>query len=96
MKTTKLIARLTPVSTSLEVDASGVYSGAVLGKLLMPLAGIDLAFKDKQSGVITRAKAQDYVRGLKDAGVLHANDIYNMLCKHESVTVDVFEVEDKP
>jgi len=91
---TKIVARLTPVSNPVEIDASGGHAGATLGKLLMAQASINMAFTDKKSGVIDRETSQQYVRGLRDAGVLYAHELYDMLCKHAQVKIDYYEVED--
>lgn len=63
------------------------YNGSVLGRIL---------YKMKPDGetkfTIGRDK-QEYVRGLKDAGVMHAGELYNMLCKSLSVEIEFFGQE---
>lgn len=94
-KKMKTVATLTPISPAREIDASGGHVGAVLGRLLMAQASINLAFTDQKSGVLDRETSLQYVRGLKDGGVLHAHILYDMLCKHDKVKIDYYEVEDK-
>lgn len=88
----KTVATLTPVAKSIEIDASGNHNGAELGHLLVKLLGLNLVMTDSRSGFVTR-QHQEYVRGLRDAHVLEANYLYDMLCKHEKVEVVFYDKE---
>lgn len=80
-------AVLTPIMPSRKIRASGPYTAADLGKLLVARAG---------SGTVTltRAKDHEYIRGLRDAHMMDANLLYDMLAKVETVEVTFHEEEE--
>lgn len=86
-KKAKLHCRLTPIMSSETIMAHDNYNGSELGKLLFKIKP-----QDSAKFYIGRDK-QEYIRGLRDAGVMSANRLYDMLCKTDRVEVEFFEQE---
>lgn len=91
----KTVATCTPVHPSMTIPASGPYSVADLGKLLYKMAcERDHGAHPGPNTVLTLTQRDDlqYLRGLKDAHVMEASQLYNMLAATKVVEVRFSEV----
>lgn len=91
---TKLKVRLTPVAPSMVIAAGDGNMGSTLGDKLIRELGLNPVLSNGKEGTITRKDHQDYIRGLRDGGVLLANRLYDMLCTHEQVKIVLFHEEE--
>jgi hypothetical protein len=88
-KRQKLVGVLTPIADAYEIQAGEKYSASYLSNILQK----EMERTGTKELIITSDKWQEYVRGLKDGGIMDAHRLYDMLCVHKRVKVH-FESRD--
>ncbi len=73
-----------PVMPSVTIRAEGPYTSCDLGKLLLKMA------EGNKTLTLTREKHHEYVRGLRDAHMMEARQLYDMLCTVKTVEVTFY------
>lgn len=90
----KTVAICTPVHPSHTFACSGPYTSSDLGKLLYKMACEKNGGHPGPNTVLTLTSRDElqYVRGLKDAGMLNARELYDLLASTRIVEVRFTEV----